>query len=209
MERLLSILAEIERFRPRPIGRMLARPAQADRRFDEQQAVVSRHLERRPAAQGRQHARADHAIASKPGKPARPHSRGGGRLSAATAGKTGGRHAATADAGHAPPEREAWPSSAQDRQARETSVRTPPYHSFSRDFDRASDQEEGIASAGRIAGELKTLHEDLRRQCSLEHARRIRGPSRPARPDARFEPGYRGTRIRPCRRDGQNFAGNA
>ncbi len=56
MERLLSILADIERVRPRPFGRMLARPAQADRRFDEQQAVVSRHLERRPAAQGRQHA---------------------------------------------------------------------------------------------------------------------------------------------------------
>ena len=208
MERLLSILAEIERFRPRPIGRMLARPAQADRRFDEQQAVVSRHLERRPAAQGRQHARADHAIASKPGKPARPHSRGGGRFSAATAGETGSRHAATADAGHAPP-RARGVALIGTGSAGARNGPNSARHSLSRDFDRASDQEEGIASAGRIAGELKTLREDLRRQMHLEHATANSRRCAASSAGCSLRTGIRGTRLGPCRRDGQNFAGNA
>jgi localization factor PodJL len=51
----------------------------------------------------------------------------------------------------------------QDRQVRRPDLE-PSYRSLPRDFDRIRDQEEGIASAGRIAGELKSLREDLRQQ---------------------------------------------
>ena len=40
----------------------------------------------------------------------------------------------------------------------------PSYHSLARDFDRVRGQEEGLASASRIASELKGLREELRQQ---------------------------------------------
>jgi localization factor PodJL len=39
-----------------------------------------------------------------------------------------------------------------------------PYQSFARDLDRVRSQEEGVAVAGKIAGELKGLREELRHQ---------------------------------------------
>ncbi|MFI0844232.1 peptidoglycan-binding protein [Mesorhizobium sp. IMUNJ 23232] len=39
-----------------------------------------------------------------------------------------------------------------------------PYQSLARDLDRVRGQEEGVASASRIAGELKSLREDFRQQ---------------------------------------------
>ncbi|NGO52133.1 peptidoglycan-binding protein [Allomesorhizobium camelthorni] len=43
-------------------------------------------------------------------------------------------------------------------------MREQPYQSIARDMDRLRGQEDGIAAAGKIAGELKTLREELRLQ---------------------------------------------
>ncbi len=44
--------------------------------------------------------------------------------------------------------------------------RPTSYQSMARDFDRIRSQEEGIASVGKIAGEIRSLREDLRQQLS-------------------------------------------
>jgi len=47
---------------------------------------------------------------------------------------------------------------------RHESPREPTHHRLARELDRMREQEEGLASASRIAGELKEIREDIRQQ---------------------------------------------
>ena len=126
---------------------------QANGRFDEQQAILSRRSQRRPAATVLRIAGAAQPLPRDAGAADRAQPRGSGRSWPAAADP---RAPAYGQGFESQPVR---PRAPEFRGAYDQ-----PYQSIARDIERVRKEEDGVAAFGKIAGELKGLREELRHQ---------------------------------------------
>ncbi len=148
----------------------------ANGRFDEQQAVLSRHTSTPAGSAGRTRRSTSSTARSRTlesiglGRRQEP-ARDLERRRAAPADLAQPRRATPDDArAAARAARAMQPRGARaappprPRHEPALSRRRPPYQAMARDIDRVRGQEEGAASFGKIAGELKGLRDELRQQ---------------------------------------------